>query len=50
MDGKTIKLLSEYIADQHRREREQNSKIGYERVYTQDTNGIEQDWSDEPTE
>jgi hypothetical protein len=43
MDGKTIKLLSEYIADQHRRERERNSKSGYERVYVQDTNGTEDD-------
>jgi hypothetical protein len=43
MDGKTIRLLSEYIADQHRRERERNSKSGYERVYVQDTNGTEDD-------
>jgi hypothetical protein len=43
MDGKTMKLLSEYIADQHRQYRERNSKSGYETVYVQDTNGIEQD-------
>jgi hypothetical protein len=43
MDGKTIKLLSEYIADQHRRERERNSKSGYEQIYVQDTNGVEDD-------
>ena len=43
MDGKTMKLLSEYIADQHRRERERNEKSGYERVYVQDTNGTEDD-------
>jgi hypothetical protein len=43
MEGKTIRLLSEYIADQHRRERERNSKSGYEKIYVQDTNGIEDD-------
>jgi hypothetical protein len=43
MDGKTIRLLSEYIADQHRRERERNAKSGYETIYVQDTNGIEDD-------
>jgi hypothetical protein len=43
MDGKTMKLLSEYIADQHRRERERNAKSGYEKIYVQDTNGVEQD-------
>jgi hypothetical protein len=43
MDGKTIRLLSEYIADQHRRERERNAKSGYEKIYVQDTNGVEQD-------
>lgn len=43
MEGKTIKLLSEYIADQHRRERERNTKSGYEKIYIQDTNGVEQD-------
>lgn len=43
MNGNTIKLLSEYIADQHRKERERNAKSGYERVYVQDTNGIEDD-------
>jgi hypothetical protein len=43
MNGQTIKLLSEYIADQHRRERERNAKSGYEKIYLQDTNGVEQD-------
>ena len=43
MDGKTIQLLSEYIADQHRREQERSSKSGYEKIYVQDTNGIEDD-------
>lgn len=43
MDGKTIKLLSEYIVEQNRRERERNNKSGYDRVYVQDTNGIEDD-------
>lgn len=43
MEGKTMRLLSEYIADQHRRERERNAKSGYEKIYVQDTNGIEQD-------
>ena len=43
MEGKTIRLLSEYIADQHRRERERNAKSGYEKIYVQDTNGVEDD-------
>jgi hypothetical protein len=43
MNGNTMKLLSEYIADQHRRERERTSKSGYEKIYVQDTNGIEDD-------
>ena len=43
MEGKTIRLLSEYIADQHRRERERNAKSGYEKIYVQDTKGIEDD-------
>ena len=43
MNGQTMKLLSEYIAEQRRKERERNSKSGYERIYTQDTNGVEQD-------
>jgi hypothetical protein len=46
MDGKTIRLLSEYIADQHRRERERNAKSGYEKIYVQDTNGVEDDVED----
>jgi hypothetical protein len=44
MDGKTMKLLSEYIADQHRRERERNSQSGYQKIYVQDTNGVENDY------
>jgi hypothetical protein len=43
MNGKTMKLLSEYIAEQHRLDRERNRKSGYERIYVQDTNGIEDD-------
>jgi hypothetical protein len=43
MNGKTIKLLSEYIAEQHRLDRERNRKSGYERIYVQDTNGVEDD-------
>ena len=46
MEGKTIKLLSEFIADQHRRERERNAKSGYEKIYVQDTNGVEDDSED----
>ena len=38
-----MKLLVEYIADQHRQERERNTRSGYERIYIQDTNGIEDD-------
>jgi len=43
MNGKTMKLLSEYIAEQHRQDRERNRKSGYEKIYVQDTNGIEDD-------
>jgi hypothetical protein len=43
MNGKTMKLLSEYMADQHRQDRERNAKSGYKKVYTQDTNGVEDD-------
>jgi hypothetical protein len=43
MDGKTMKALAEMIADHHRKDRERNNKSGYDRVYTQDTNGVEQD-------
>jgi hypothetical protein len=43
MNGKTMKLLSEYIAEQHRLDRERNRKSGYERIYVQDTNGVEDD-------
>jgi len=43
MNGKTMKLLSEYIAEQQRKDRERNAKSGYEKIYVQDTNGIEDD-------
>ena len=43
MQDKTMKLLVEYIADQHRQDRERNNKSGYDRIYVQDTNGIEDD-------
>jgi hypothetical protein len=43
MNGKTMKLLSEYIAEQHRLDRDRNRKSGYERIYVQDTNGVEDD-------
>ena len=43
MEGKTIRLLSEYIAEQHRKERNRNAQSGYEKIYIQDTNGIEDD-------
>jgi len=43
MNGQIMKLLSEYIAEQHRKDRERNARSGYERVYVQDTNGIEDD-------
>jgi hypothetical protein len=43
MNGQTMKLLSEYIAEQHRLDRERNRKSGYERIYVQDTNGVEDD-------
>jgi hypothetical protein len=43
MNGKTMKLLSEYIADQHRRERERHDKSGSKKIYVQDTNGVEDD-------
>ena len=47
MDGKTIRLLSEYIAEQHRKDRERNNKSGYDKIYEQDTNGVEKDWTDD---
>jgi hypothetical protein len=43
MNGPTMKALSEYMADQHRRNQERNKQSGYERIYVQDTNGVEQD-------
>jgi hypothetical protein len=43
MDGKTMKLMSEHIAEMHRLDRERNAKSGYDRIYVQDTNGVEQD-------
>jgi hypothetical protein len=49
MNGKTMKLLSEYIAEQNRKDRERNSKSGYDSIYQNavtDTNGVKQDWVD----
>lgn len=49
MEGKTIRLLSEYIAEQHRKERERNA-VTYNNIYdtaVTDTNGVEQDWEDD---
>jgi hypothetical protein len=43
MDGKTMKALSEFIAEQHKKDRERNARSGYEKIYVQDTNGIEDD-------
>jgi hypothetical protein len=43
MNGKTMKLLSEYIAEQHRLDRDRNRKSGYEKIYVQDTTGVEDD-------
>ena len=43
MNGQTMRLISEYIAEQHRKERERNAKSGYEKIYVQDTNGTEND-------
>jgi hypothetical protein len=43
MNGKTMKLMVEYIADQHQQDRERNAKSGYEKIYVQDTNGVEDD-------
>jgi hypothetical protein len=48
MDGRTIRLLSEYIAEHHRRERQRES-VTYSNIYESavtDTNGVEQDWDD----
>ena len=48
MEGRTIRILSEYIADQHRRDRDRNRNSGYTSIYQTsefDTNGVERDWS-----
>jgi hypothetical protein len=48
VDGKTIRLLSEYIAEHHRRERLKES-VTYNPIYESavtDTNGVEQDWEE----
>lgn len=48
MNGNTMKLLAEYIAEQNRKERERNFKTYgtiYEKAVT-DTNGVKQDWND----
>ena len=50
MDGKTIRLLSEYIAELHKKDRERNANSGYNKIYDSaemDTNGVEQDWKDD---
>lgn len=52
MNGKTMKLLCEYIAEQNRRDREQNAKtysVIYQTAIT-DTNGVEQDWEEKDWE
>ena len=52
MNGKTMQLLSEYIAELHRRERERNQRT-YSTIYESavtDTNGVEQDWDDKGAE
>ena len=36
MDGKTMRALMEHMAEQHRKERERNSKSGYETVYVKE--------------
>lgn len=49
MNGETMKTLSEYIAELHRRERERNQKT-YGTIYQSavtDTNGVEKDWDDQ---
>jgi len=42
MDGKTIRLLSEYIAEQHRKEKQRTEREDQHK-YTKDTNGVEDD-------
>lgn len=52
MNGETMRTLSEYIAELHRREREREQKIygtHYESAVT-DTNGVEQDWEEKGKE
>ena len=52
MTGNNMKLLVVYIAEQNRKERERN-RITYSNIYENaitDTNGVEQDWSDERKE
>lgn len=47
MEGRTIRILSEYIAELHRRDRERNRASGYSSIYTeaeQDTNGVQRDY------
>lgn len=49
MNGNTMRLLAEYIADQNRRERERNL-VTYGTIYNTsvtDTNGVEQDWQED---
>lgn len=52
MNGNTMKLLSEYIAELHRKEKERDAKT-YSTIYESavtDTNGVEQDWDNEDKE
>ena len=49
MDGKTIRALSEMMAEHHRKERKRNEET-YHSIYdtaVTDTNGVEQDWEDD---
>jgi hypothetical protein len=36
MDGKTMRALMEHMVEQHRKERERNSKSGYETIYVKE--------------
>ena len=48
MNANTMKLLCEYLTEQHRRDRERNSAT-YSTIYKQsvtDTNGVHQDWAE----
>jgi hypothetical protein len=48
MNGNTMRLLSEYITELNRKDRERNAKT-YSTVYdyaVTDTNGVKQDWEE----